>query len=96
LGHEESARDTGDPDDDARSGTIARAYFVALAEWHLTPHYINEEWSPELLWLMFHERHLEIQRMRTKAEPRGEPDEVRRVVSDVELFKMMGIKTTRA
>jgi len=65
-------------------------YFVALDEWGIIPEYINEHWSPEVLWLMFRERKDNIRRleeMREKALAGGE--EERREVSDLELFKKM-------
>jgi hypothetical protein len=74
---------------------------VALSEWHLAPEYVTDQWSPEILWLMFRERSREIQRIREarrESERHFEMDEYdeRNVISDVELFKRMGIKTTRA
>jgi len=61
----------------------------------LTPEYINESWSPEVLWVMFRERLENIRRMNAIAsQARREDSEdggTRRVVSDLELFKKMGI-----
>jgi hypothetical protein len=69
-----------------------------LNEWKLTPKYVNEEWTPEILWLMLHERlkeiekreeiHREIWEMETK--PKRSPER-RHVVADTDLFKLMGI-----
>jgi hypothetical protein len=63
---------------------------VALSEWGLTAEVINE-WTPELLWLMFRERSKEIRRLREsqrKTEGAGEPAlEPVNVLSDTELFK---------
>ena len=67
---------------------------MALSEWNLTPQYVNEEWTPEILWLMFHERVLEIDKrnelMKAPTERTDDGGE-RRFVSDAELFKIMGI-----
>jgi len=60
-----------------------------LTEWKVLPSVLNDEWTPELLWLMFHERRLELERA-------NEPPEEKVYMSDVELFEKMGIKTTRA
>lgn len=32
-------------------------YEIALAEWKLTPEYLNENWTEELLALMFQKRY---------------------------------------
>ena len=82
---------------DPNCGSIARAYFIALTEWSLTPQYVNDEWSPELLWLMFHERLLDIERRSPKED--GDLSEDRnpsRHVTDSELFATMGINTGKA
>jgi hypothetical protein len=67
---------------------------VALAEWSLTPEYVNDRWSPEILWLMFHERKLELERVREAQgqEPEQEP---RRRISDAEMFKLLKIDPMR-
>jgi hypothetical protein len=63
---------------------------VALSEWGLTAEVINE-WTPELLWLMFRERSKEIRRIREaqRSAERGEPvyEQPRNVLSDTDLFK---------
>ena len=61
---------------------------MALAEWSLTPDYINEAWTPEILWVMFQERKKDIERK--ESAMRG--DEPRRVVSDTTLFEKMNYK----
>jgi hypothetical protein len=65
---------------------------VALSEWQLTPHYLNEYWSPEILFLMFYERLKDIEKQKPKKrDPLHEEDGERRIVSDTELFKLMKI-----
>jgi len=66
---------------------------VALYEWGLTPDVINERWSPELLWLMFYERRENIRMLEEMQRVKENPDEERRYVSDVDLFKKMKIVT---
>jgi hypothetical protein len=68
---------------------------VALSEWGLTPDYVNQEWTPEILWLMFYERKDNIERIEEyrRRQLGHEPEEDRRVVSDTELFKKMKIST---
>lgn len=68
---------------------------MALSEWGLTADVLNELWTPELLWLMFHERTKEIRRLRESRpkienfEPNPEP---RNVLSDTDLFtKIKGL-----
>jgi hypothetical protein len=67
---------------------------VALAEWSLTPEHVNDRWSPEILWLMFHERKLELERVREAQgqEPEQEP---KRRISDAEMFKLLKIDPMR-
>jgi hypothetical protein len=38
-------------------------YELALIDWHLTPEYINEHWTEELLCLMFVKRRERIERI---------------------------------
>jgi len=58
-----------------------------LREWGLTPEYINEYWTEELLVLMFISRARSIKRQRALIDGKTED-----FVSDDELFRQMGIK----
>ena len=91
LGDPEGDGDaSGEASDSARYASIARAYYVALSEWGLTAEVINE-WTPELLWLMFRERSKEIRRLREmqrqRADDEPEYEQPRNVLSDTDLFK---------
>jgi hypothetical protein len=55
-------------------------------EWHLTPEYIHEHWTEELLTLMFLKRQRRIER---HAEAVGDKP---REISDSQLFERMGVK----
>ena len=61
---------------------------MALSEWGVSAEVLNDNWTPELLWLMFRERSKEIRRLREAQRETGEP-EARpvNVLSDVDLFK---------
>jgi hypothetical protein len=67
---------------------------VALNEWGLQACVINDEWTPELLWLMFRERSREIARTRReRADLPSDDTPPRRVLSDLQIFKRIpGVK----
>lgn len=69
--------------------TIGNIYYIALAEWHLTPAYINENWTEEMLLLMFQKR-------REYLRPLAQQQEQVTRVSDQELFQQMGVEVGRA
>lgn len=48
--------------------SIGRIYYVALSEWGLTPKWINDNWTEELLALMFLKRKEDIDASRPKQE----------------------------
>lgn len=58
-------------------------------EWHLTPEYIYEHWTEELLTLMFMKRKRRVQR---KAEAEGL---IPREVSNEQAFEKAGIEVER-
>jgi hypothetical protein len=62
-------------------------YEVALVEWHVTPDEINENWTEELLTLMFLKREERL----TRVPKQVSAPTVDRSVSDVDLFKRMGV-----
>jgi len=69
-------------------------YYVALEEWGITPDYINQQWTPEILFVMFRERKENIRRIEEQQEEDRQRMEngdtgPRRKISDVELFRKM-------
>lgn len=67
-----------------------------LTEWGLTPEYINEKWTEELLSLMFQKRNERIERWNAQSAGKAAPTPERRRVSDMELFQTMGIASGSA
>ena len=69
-----------------------------LAEWHLTPEYILENWTDELFELMWEKRNERIRAINKLAavpvstDNHTESHEPSKRVSDKELFSIMGIK----
>jgi hypothetical protein len=68
-------------------------YLIALAEWHVTPEYINEEWTEELLALMFIKRREMISKIARPNQPAAQ--KFSRVSND-DFFKkhanLLGVK----
>ena len=50
------------------AASIGRVYYIALSEWGLTPQWINENWTEELLALMFVKRKEMFDELRPKEE----------------------------
>jgi hypothetical protein len=67
-------------------------YELALIEWHLTPEYINERWTEELLCLMFVKRRERLQRI---APSRMTEVGVVKKIGNKEFFERHGIKVKR-
>ena len=61
-----------------------------LAEWHIPPEYIIENWTQEKFELM-----VEKLSERKKREIAAQTGRVNRVVSDEQLFRMTGIKVQK-
>jgi hypothetical protein len=64
-------------------------YETALVDWHLTPEYINEHWTEELLTLMFVKRKVRFDRMRksiSKQTETSSPVKYAPVKSEAEFF----------
>jgi hypothetical protein len=47
-------------------------YAIALAEWHVTPDYINENWTEELLALMFEKHAAYLRRINPEKDKTGQ------------------------
>lgn len=65
-----------------------------MTEWHLTPEYILDNWTEELLALMFEKRKESFDAMRTLQQPDSESLPAKRV-TDLELFTMPGVSYRR-
>jgi hypothetical protein len=72
-----------------------------LAEWHISPEYILENWTDEQLesfWVARNQRVLETDRAfaRAREEQGQSQDSGSRKVTDAELFAAMGLATGQA
>jgi hypothetical protein len=56
--------------------------------WHVTPEYINQHWTPEIIHLMFEKYSDWVEQC---AQPSEEKPRARHHISDMELFAKMGI-----
>jgi hypothetical protein len=89
----------GGGDESGEPLSIGAAFELALVEWHLSPEYLNENWTEELLALMFQKRNERIER--AQATTAGESTTARpsqpasRRVTDTELLAQMGINPRR-
>lgn len=63
---------------------MGEIYELALIEWGVTPEYINENWTEELLSLLFEKRGQRIERILKNKLGRQK-------VSDQELFRRAGV-----
>ena len=61
--------------------------------WHVTPEYINQHWTPEIIHLMFEKYSEWIEQCKAATEPSEgrEYQTAKRRVTDMELFNVMGI-----
>jgi hypothetical protein len=70
-----------------------------LYEWHLTPEYIDNKWTDEILMLMVQARGERLRKFADAQVPtntgKERPPSCPRVVSDVELFKSMGVPVVK-
>jgi hypothetical protein len=56
-----------------------------MVEWRVTPEYINDNWTEELLLLMFEKRAVRLQKKAGTYQQQNY-----NMVPDIELFKMVG------
>jgi hypothetical protein len=72
---------------------VGALYEVALTEWHITPEYINEQWTEELFELMFRKRNERLRKNRPQNKQQHEP-EVPKITNDL-FFQTHGLKVKR-
>lgn len=80
------------------AGSIAETFEFLLAEWHLPPDYIADNWTDEMLQLMLGklvERKERLNEALSRVSQGLDTEGSDRVVSDAALFNMLGLKVER-
>jgi hypothetical protein len=92
------ARGAGDAEDDALSGdpvSVGAIYERFLAEYHIGPDELNNNWTEERLQLFLDKRNERLQLMEEQLERARHGGAPKRRVSDSKLFQMMGISVSK-
>lgn len=76
------------------ASSLAETFEILLAEWHLPPAYILNNWTDELLDLMIQKL---VERKRRESEGRSKgPDISGNIVTDSTMFNLLGLTVRQA